>query len=176
VRLETDRLELRSATPADAPLLQTLFSDPEVLRYLPPMPPMTLEQAAGAVERRINLESELGYAPLIVETKADRTFVGSAGLLRGNSTTDAELAYHLLPSEWGHGYATEAARAVLVFAFRERKLNEVVGVAFQENEASWKVMERIGMHFEGLARYHDIDGLRKYVARRRTWTGIAATV
>jgi ribosomal-protein-alanine N-acetyltransferase len=176
VKLETDRLELRSATPADAPLLHSLFSDPEVLRYLPPGPVMTLEQAAAAIQRRMTLEAELGYAPLIVETKDHQTFVGSAGLLPGKGTMDAELAYHLRSSAWGHGYASEAARAVLEFAFQKRKLDEVVGVAFPENQASWKVMEKIGMHFEGLARYHEIDGLRKYVAHRGTWTGRPAKV
>jgi ribosomal-protein-alanine N-acetyltransferase len=169
MKLETDRLALRSATPADAPLLQSLFSDPRVLRYLPPGPPFTLENAAAAIERRMKLERELGYAPWIVETKNNSTFIGSAGLLPVKDTTDVEIAYHLLPTAWGKGYASEAAGAVLGFGLQKLNLDEVVGIAFPENEASWRVLEKIGMQFEGRVRYHGIDGVKKYVARRTTW-------
>src|ERR1700733_15867216 len=69
MKLETERLQLRSATQADAPHLQALYSSPEVLRYLPPFPPMSLEQATQAIGRRLKMEAELGYAPFIIVTK-----------------------------------------------------------------------------------------------------------
>jgi RimJ/RimL family protein N-acetyltransferase len=170
LRLETKRLELRSATQADAPHLQALFSDPEVLRFLPPGPPWTLDDARTRIERRIRLEAERGFATLIVLTRPGGTFVGSGGLLPVENTGDVELAYHLLPSAWGRGYATEAAIAILRFGFETAKLDTIVGVAFPENVASWKVMEKVGMEYRGLERYHGIDGVRKYVAQRTPWT------
>ncbi len=80
MKLETERLRLRSATPADAPHLQSVFSFPEVLRFVPPRPSMTLEEARERVERRFRMEAELGNAPLIIELRETGQFIGSGGL------------------------------------------------------------------------------------------------
>src|SRR5580692_9321700 len=101
MKLETERLELRSATPADAPHLQALYSSPEVLRYLPPRPPMSLEQATQAIWRRMKMEAEFGYAPLIIVMKDGDEFIGSGGVVPVKDTPDVEIAYHFLPSAWG---------------------------------------------------------------------------
>ena len=167
MRFETKRLQLRSAVPADAPLLQMLYSNAEVLRYLPPRPPMTLEQAQKAIERRMKMETELGYAPLLIFARDSAEFIGSGGVQPVKDTSDVEIAYHFLPSAWGKGYATEAASAILEFAFKTAKLEKIVGVAFPGNVASCRVLEKVGMRYLGMARYHGIEGLRKYAASRR---------
>jgi len=170
MRLETERLELRSVTPADAALLQELYSNPEVRRYLPPRPhPMTLDEARELVERRMEREAERGFAALLISLKNTGEFVGSGGVQVVKDTSDVEIAYHFLPSAWGKGYATEAATAVLEFAFNKVGLEEIVGVAYSDNTASLKVLEKIGMRYVGIAKYHGVDGLRKYVANRETW-------
>jgi RimJ/RimL family protein N-acetyltransferase len=94
MKLETERLELRSATLADAPNLLALFSSPEVLRYLPPRPPVTLEQAEQSVLRRMKMEAELGYAPFIIVTRDGDEFIGSGGLVQVQDSTDVEVVYH----------------------------------------------------------------------------------
>lgn len=169
MRLETERLELRSAIPADASRLHTLFSDPDVRRYLPPFPPVSLEQAAQAIERRAKMEAELGYAPLIIVTKGDDEFIGSGGLVPVIDAPDVEVVYHFLPSAWGKGYATEAAATSLAYGFENARLNEIIGLAFPDNVASWRVLEKIGMRFVGTANYYGIEGLKKYVADRQSW-------
>jgi RimJ/RimL family protein N-acetyltransferase len=58
--------------------------------------------------------------------------------------------------------------AILNFAFTPARLDEIVGVAFPENVASWRVLEKAGMRYVGTVRYHGIDGLKEYVADRRT--------
>lgn len=169
MKLETERLELRSATPADAPRLLALFSNQEVLRYLPPIPPITLEQAAQAIARRMKMEAELGYAPLIILTKYNGQFIGSGGVVPVKDAPDVEIAYHFLPSAWGKGYATEAATAILEFGFESARLEEIIGLAFPDNVASWRVLEKAGMRFVGTATYYGIEGLKKYLANRGTW-------
>jgi ribosomal-protein-alanine N-acetyltransferase len=169
MKIETGRLVLSSAIHEDAPLLQDLFSRAEVVRFLPPGPPVTLDSARGMVERRIKLEADLGYAPLIIRTKDHGEFVGSGGLLPVQDRGEAEIAYHLLPSAWGRGYATEAGTAILGFGLRDLRLGRILGVAYPENVPSWKVLEKIGMQYQGLQRYHDIDGLRMYAAMQETW-------
>jgi ribosomal-protein-alanine N-acetyltransferase len=169
MKLETERLELCSATQADAPNIQALYSNPDVLRYLPPRPPMTLEQAVQVVERRMKMEAERGFAPFIIVTKDSGEFIGSGGVQPVKDTPDVEIAYHFLPSAWGKGYATEAAKAILAFGFETARLEEIVGVAYPANVASWRVLEKVGMRFVGTATYHGIPGLKKYVADRGTW-------
>jgi RimJ/RimL family protein N-acetyltransferase len=170
MKIETGRLVLSSAIVEDAPLLQDLFSRPEVIRFIPQGPRVTIDVARGMVERRAKMEADFGYAPLIIRTKDHAEFVGSAGLLPGRERGEAEIAYHLLPSAWGRGYATEAGGGILGFGFRTVGLGRILGVTYPENLQSWKVLERIGMQYQGLQRYHDIDGLRMYTAMRETWS------
>lgn len=166
MKLETERLELRSAILEDASYLHALFSNPEVRRYLPPFPPMSLEKAKQAIERRLKMEADLGYAPLIIVTKDDNEFIGSGGLVPVKDASDVEIVYHFLPFAWGKGYATEAAATILAFGFENAMLNEIIGLTFPDNVASWRVLEKVGMRFVGTANYYGIKGLKKYVADR----------
>jgi [ribosomal protein S5]-alanine N-acetyltransferase len=170
MRLETGRLELRSATPKDAELLLKLFSNPEVVRFLPPGPPMTLERAKAGVERRMNLETERGFSPMLVFRKDTQEFIGNAGLQPVPNTSEVEIAYHYLPSAWGNGYGTEAAVAILGQGLGPLGLPHIIAVCIPENVGSWRVMEKAGMRYVGLASYYGLDGLKKYVAERGQWS------
>lgn len=164
MRIETERLIIRSAQAQDAASLVQLFSDPDVLRFLPPGPPWTLEQAQQAVERRLKMERERGHAPWIIELRATERFIGSGGIQPIANSAEVELAYHLLPTAWGQGCASEAAIAILEYGIRTVGLREILAVTFPDNIASWRVMEKAGMRYAGIASYHGIAGLKKYVA------------
>ena len=125
------------------------------------------------MERRAKREAELGYAALIVTLKKTGQFIGSGGLQPVKDTPEVEIAYHYLPSAWGRGYATEAARAILEFGFKTIRLEEVVGLVFPENVASSRVLEKAGMWYVGQASYFGIDGLKKYSAKREAWSSRA---
>ena len=71
----------------------------------------------------------------------------------------------MLPSRWGRGYATEAGAALLEAAWRETDLDYVVAVAFEENTASTRVMEKLGMTYEGPTRYLGHELVRYSLAR-----------
>jgi RimJ/RimL family protein N-acetyltransferase len=176
VRVETDRLVIRSAVLSDAAGLERLFSDPEVLRWLPPTTPWTRERAKQAVERRAQAERERGFSAWIVERKQDATFIGSCALQLVEGTgPEVELAYHYLPTEWGKGYGTEAAIAVLRYGLTELGLDQIIAICFPDNVGSWRVMEKAGMRFVGMASYYGLEGLKKYVADRGTWANGART-
>jgi len=169
MRLETERLVIRSAVATDAPALQRLFSDPDVRRWLPPGEPWTIERANEAIARRGALEREQGYAAWIVE-KRDGEFIGSVALQKVERTgPEVELAYHYLPSAWGKGYGTEAATAVLAHGLDAVGLDEIIAICFPENIGSWRIMEKAGMQYVGTASYYGLVGLKKYVARRGEW-------
>jgi RimJ/RimL family protein N-acetyltransferase len=120
-------------------------------------------------------EAERGFAAMIISLKGTEEFIGSGGIQPVKDTSDVEIAYHLLPSAWGKGYVTEAAAAILEFGFKTIGLNEIVGVAFPNNVGSWRVLEKIGMNYVGISRFHGIDGLKKYVANRETWAWMLST-
>ncbi len=166
MRIETERLVIRSAVASDARSLQRLFSDPDVRRWLPAGEPLTLERAQQSIEARIAGERERGYAGWIVERK-DGEFIGSCALqLVERRGPEVEIAYHYLPSAWGKGYGTEVAVAVLGHGFRTIGLERIIALAYPQNIGSWRIMEKAGMRSVGLATYYGIDGLKKYVADR----------
>jgi ribosomal-protein-alanine N-acetyltransferase len=166
VRIETDRLVIRSAESTDAASLLRLFNDPEVRRFIPPGEPWTIERAAQAVERRRTMERDRGHAPWIIELRETQVFIGSGGIQPVAGTDEVELAYHLLPSAWGQGFATEAVIRILDYGLSEAVLKEIIAVALPENIASCRVLEKAGMRYVGITSYHGLDGLRKYVADR----------
>ena len=152
-----------------------MVSDPEVRRYLPPGPPPTRETYDAALTRRHALEAERGFAILAVERKADGQFVGQSGLtLLEGTGPEIEIAYHFIPPAWGKGYASEAARAVLDHAFTAVGLDRVIGVVMPANIGSWRVLEKAGMRYDGLATYYNIENVKKYVATRNEWRRISS--
>lgn len=164
MRIDTDRLIIRSAEPTDAPSLMQLFNDADVRRFLPPGQPLTLERAERFAERLRAMEQERGYALWIVERRDTQEFIGDAGIQPLAGTDEVELAYHYLPSAWGQGFATEAATSILEYGLSTLELNEIVAIVIPENVASWRVLEKAGMRYVGTASYYGLDGLKKYVA------------
>jgi RimJ/RimL family protein N-acetyltransferase len=164
-RLETERLVIRTFEPQDAEPWIAMVNDPEVRRFLPAGPVRTMQSFQDALERRHALERERGYAMWAVDVKATGAFVGQCGLQPVERTgPEVELAYHFNQASWGKGYATEAATAVLAHGLGPVGLERVIALVVPENVGSWRVLEKVGMRYEGLADYYDMSGLKKYVA------------
>jgi RimJ/RimL family protein N-acetyltransferase len=89
-----------------------------------------------------------GYGMWIVEVAATGTVIGHAGLQRLEGTDDIELGYYLGRPAWGQGYATEAARACLTFGFGPAGLSRIVAVVRTENDASRRVLRKLGFRHE----------------------------
>ena len=169
MRLETSRLVIRSFEPSDAEGLLAVFGDPEVRRYLPPFPDPTLESMGKSVARRMAMERDHGHALWAVERKDTGEVIGDCGLMRVEGTgPEVELAYHYKQSAWNRGYGTEAAIACLAHGFGPIGLEEIIAICFPENVGSWRVMEKSGMRYVGMATYYALS-LKKYVADRSTW-------
>jgi RimJ/RimL family protein N-acetyltransferase len=90
-----------------------------------------------------------------VERREDGALLGAIGLRIERDHERAELGYWIGVPYWGQGYATEAARAVMDFGFDELGLNRVYARHMGSNPASGRVMEKIGMRFEGELRSHE---------------------
>jgi ribosomal-protein-alanine N-acetyltransferase len=167
---ETARLRLRSQRPSDAQELFAMFSDPEVMRYIPPNPlPLTLERVARGIDRRLGLERATGLTLWAVKRKDTGEHVGQSGFALVEGTgPDVEIAYHYAKRAWGHGFATEAAIACLAHGFDRLGLERVIAICYPENTASWRVMEKAGLRFDGEGDYYGVR-MKRYVAERGTW-------
>ncbi|MER6344377.1 GNAT family N-acetyltransferase [Streptomyces sp. NPDC001595] len=144
--LRTERLLLRSWRDSDLAPWAALNADPEVRRYLPGVP--TREQTDAAAARfQADLDGR-GWGFWAVEVRRTGEFIGFTGLdpvEEDQPFTGVEAGWRLARSAWGHGYATEAARAVLAHGFTALDLPEILAVTAAGNLRSRAVMERLGM-------------------------------
>lgn len=149
--LHTARLLLRPFADGDAEDLYALHSDASVLRYWdsPPWTDPARAERFLAVTRVMELEGT--GARLVLER--DGVFLGWCGLSRVNHEyRSAALGYCLRQDAWGHGYATEAASTLLTWAFATLDLNRVQAEADTRNEASGRVLRKLGFVLEGTLR------------------------
>jgi RimJ/RimL family protein N-acetyltransferase len=151
--LHTARLCLRPFTNADAEALFALHSNAYVLRYWD-APPWTERERAErfiAASRRM-AEEGTGARPAI-ERVCDGAFIGWCGLTRLNPDyRSASLGYCFDDAVWGRGYATEAAHALLQWAFDTLDLNRVQAETDTRNLASARVLEKLNFMREGTLR------------------------
>jgi len=144
--LSTPRLLLRSWRKEDLAPFAELNADPEVMEFFPWLHTREeSDQVAITIQNRFRT---FGFGFWAVET-VDEPFVGFVGLSRpsfdAHFTPAIEIGWRLARSAWGKGYASEAARAALEFAFGEAGADEVVSFTPAINARSIAVMERIGM-------------------------------
>jgi RimJ/RimL family protein N-acetyltransferase len=149
VCLETERLILRRFTPNDAELLIELDGDPEVMRYLsggPATPREVIEREVLPRFLRSYGRAE-GFGFWAAFEKASGEFAGWFGFnpRDGGEPGEVSLGYRLRRSVWGRGYATEGARALIRKGFAQLGVRRVVATTYQDNLASRRVMEKLGM-------------------------------
>ena len=165
VPLETERLRIRPFEPErDAEPLHELWGDAEAMEFIPGGAKGSIDETRGRLEALRGRAAE-GWGFWAVEELQSGRPVGGVGLYPLNwEGPEIELAYHVVPSAWNRGYASEAAAALLAAAW-EDGLDHVVAVAMPGNAASRRVMEKLGMSFEGSTRYREFDVVRYSIAR-----------
>jgi len=147
--LQTPRLILRQFTEADAPLILSLNSDPEIVKYIHEPTLKTVEHAQEILNNIILPQYQNNLGRWAIHTKNNMDFIGWCGLKYRPELDEIDLGYRLMQKAWGHGYATEAAQASLKHGFNDLNLKLVTARAHIENLASIKVLEKIGMDFIG---------------------------
>ncbi len=143
----TERLVLRPFTEVDRAPFAELNAHPLVVESLGSSP--TRAESDALVDRYREEMVREGWGLWAVEVAAGAPFVGMVGLHRVNAALPCapavEVGWRLHPDHWGHGYATEAAAASLVFGFEDAGLDEIVAFTTTRNTRSQAVMERLGM-------------------------------
>jgi len=149
--LETPRLKLRPYTEADIPELLPLIGTREVAAT-------TLRIAHPYTEQDANAFLELAKDPdklwLAITLRSDGRQIGGVGLRVEKQHQHAELGYWLGVPFWGHGYATEAAADILRYGFETLALHRIFASHFKHNQASGRILKKIGMKYEGCHREH----------------------
>jgi ribosomal-protein-alanine N-acetyltransferase len=170
--LETPRLRMRPFDWNDFEREAALYADPEVTRYLPrgPVRPDELyDRVQRVLTHFIAHWSDHGFGVWALVDRATGELVGHCGLQYLPDRGEVEVLYLLERAQWGRGLATEAARAALGHGFGGVGLERIVAVTRPEHVASRKVMEKLGMRYEGEV---DVYGLRavRYALSRGEFT------
>ncbi len=176
VPLVSERLLLRDFMVDDWPAVQAYASRPEVYRFQP-WGPSTPDDARGYIEQaiaQVRMQPRTEYTLAIV-LRATNVVIGASTLMiQRQQARQGELGYFLHPDFWGHGYATEVAYRLLQFGFITLRLQRIVATCDPRNTASVRVLEKIGMQYEGRLHKHMLlrDGWRDslvYSVRDHEW-------
>jgi RimJ/RimL family protein N-acetyltransferase len=171
--LYTERLVLRPVTGDDHPALLAHWTQPDVRRFLFDGAPLSSAEVAETIEESNGDFAAHGYGIWLIELGSGPRpgpspgtgLVGTAGL-RPLEESGLEIFYSLAPAAWGHGYATEAARAVVEFALDFLGLPEVLAEVDEGNAASVAVVKRLGM-----TPYAVVPGVLGPMTRYRSTAG-----
>jgi RimJ/RimL family protein N-acetyltransferase len=144
IPLETERLRLRAFRDDDLDAYAALCADPEVMRYLGTGVTLNRADAWRSMAGFLGHWALRGYGMWALEEKATGTFVGRAGFLNPEGWPGFELGWTLARAHWGRGFATEAARRALDYAFGELDRPRVISLVRPANEPSKRVAERLG--------------------------------
>ena len=147
--LTTDRLLLRQWKDSDYEPFAAMNADPVVMEHFPAL--STRAESDAVIERAEALFAERGFGLWAVEIKESGQFIGFTGLavprFEASFLPAVEIGWRLAKDAWGNGYAGEAARASLAYAFGPAGLDELVSFTARTNKPSRRVMERIGMTY-----------------------------
>ena len=175
--LNTERLLLRPFLLADASDIQRLAGDREIadttLNIPHPYEDGMAETWIAGQQSKIEGNEESVFA---ITLKTTGELVGAVGLRIDQSMSRANLGYWIGKPYWNSGYCTEAAQRVVEFGFKELKLHRLHAEHIDRNPASGRVLQKIGMVKEGIAREHmmkwdNFEDLVLYGLLRDEWVG-----
>ena len=146
--LETERLLLRTFQEDDVESMVAINQDKKVMQFFPSVP--NEEDTIAFIDKVIAHQEQHGFSLYATEIKQTGEMIGFVGLFtatfEAHFTPVVEIGWRLSSKHWNQGYATEAAKAALDYAFNERELDEVVSFTSVLNKPSIRIMQKIGLH------------------------------
>ena len=151
--LDTERLLLRPITVDDAEFILALLNEPSFLRYIGDKQVRNVEDARQYIlNGPIASYERHGLGLLLVELRDSHTRIGMCGLLKRDELPEPDIGFALMPDFWNKGFAFEAAAAVLQDARDRLKLQRILAITSLDNDASIKLLERLGFKFDRVTR------------------------
>lgn len=157
--LETERLQLRTVSPDDAPFYLELVNEPSWIRFIGDRGIRTLDAARAAIlDGPVAMYERLGYSLYLVQRRSDGAALGMCGLIKRDVLPETDIGYAISPRYWGQGYAYEAAAAVVAHARGPLGLAALMAITSPDNAASIQLLGRLGMQFVERTRLQGWDG------------------
>ncbi len=151
--VETRRLTLRRLTLGDAAFICTLLNEPSFLRHIGDKGVRTEADAAEYIlAGPMTSYDTFGFGLYCVALRDTREPVGICGLLKREALDDVDVGFAFLPPYWSKGYASEAAAAVMAYAYASLGLRRLVAIAVPHNESSIALLGKLGFAFERMVR------------------------
>jgi RimJ/RimL family protein N-acetyltransferase len=156
MRIETARLTLRTLGMEDEAELAAVLSDAETMRWYPQ--PFTREQVRDWIERQI-ARYPSGCGLLGMVEKQSGRLIGDCGAVwqEVEGRAELEIGYHVNRERWNQGFATEAAKAVIDYAFHELGVDRIVSMIRPENVGSRRVAEKNGLKVDRVVLWRSYD-------------------
>ena len=169
--LETERLILREIVEDDAEFVLDLLNQPSFIKYIGDRGVRNVEQAREFIESRYRQSyRDNGYGLYAVELKPLKELIGMCGFVRRDSLPGPDIGFAFLPQHEGKGYGTESAAAIMDYGRDALGFTRVLAITSQDNDASGRLLEKIGLCFERLIEMPpDNEVLKLFV-----WDGDAA--
>jgi len=149
--IETERLYLRQWQPDDEAAYITINNDEKVIKFFPTT--LTAEQSLQHIGYITEHITKVGYGLFAFEKKEDHFFIGITGISHpafdASFTPCMEIGWRLATSSWNRGFATEAAKACLVYGFKRLAFKDVCSFTAVQNAKSDQVKKKIGMQKAG---------------------------
>jgi len=164
--LETERLVLRPLTLDDAPFVLELLNDPDWLRFIGDKGVRTAADAERYIREGPQvMYRRFGLGLYLVASRKSGASLGICGLIKRPALVDVDLGFAFLPAYRAQGYAFEAAQATLAYGRDLLGLNRIVAITSQENEASIRLLEKLGLRYERALRLpNDTEEVRLYAS------------
>ncbi len=167
----TKRLLLRQFRDSDIDAYAAMCADPEVMRYLGARSVLSRSDAWRQMAMFAGHWQLRGFGMWAVEERASGSLVGRVGLHFPEGWPDRELAWTLARPYWGRGFALEAARAALAYAFGPLEWHRVISLIDPDNRRSIRLAERLGEQLEGEVTLRGYF-LSVYAIERDMWRAV----
>ncbi len=159
--LETPRLLLRQFVIEDAPAIFRVNSDPEVVRYAEGVVPASVDETLGHLRNGPLADyARYGFGRWAVVEKSTDELIGMCGPKFLAELGEVEIGYRLARDRWSRGLATEAATAALNYARDDLALDHLIALIMEDNTASIRVAEKLGMTPAGTILFEGAEVLR----------------
>lgn len=154
--VETERLTLRRLEDGDAEFILALLNDPSFLRFIGDKKVRTRDDARQYIANGpIASYERFGFGLYLTALRDGGVPIGICGLLKRDSLNDVDVGFAFLPPFRSKGYAFEAASAVMAYGRSVLGLRRIVAITSPDNEASIRLLEKLGMKFESMVRLSD---------------------
>ena len=168
--LETERLRLRHLAPdIDAEFILELLNDPSFIRYIGDKGVRDLDAARRyIIDGPAKSYEAHGFGLYLVELKVNETPIGICGLVKRDTLPNPDIGFAFLPQYWKKGYAFESAVAVMQYARDTLKQDRILAITSPDNEASGRLLDKIGLRFEKMIRLgEDAPEIKLFTTRVR---------